>query len=163
MANFNELLNAAKGWADLAGKKANEAVEISKLQINNAKLNGELQKAYEKLGAFVYKMEKDNECNEELIKMCVTEIDELMAQMEENTAKINEVRRKVKCPVCEAVNDLNAIYCIKCGAKIEIAAEAAEYVEVPVEDVAPVEESCCEEPCCCEESCCCEEQAADGE
>ena len=73
MANFNELLNAAKGWADLAGKKANEAVEISKLQINNAKLNGELQKAYEKLGAFVYKMEKEDECNEELIKMCVAD------------------------------------------------------------------------------------------
>ena len=95
MANFNELLNAAKGWADLAGKKANEAVEISKLQINNAKLNGELQKAYEKLGAFVYKMEKDNECNEELIKMCVAEIDELMAQMEENTAKIIPMRDKL--------------------------------------------------------------------
>ena len=56
MTNINDLLNAAKGWADLAGKKANEAVEVSKLQINNVKINGDLQKAYEKLGAFVYKM-----------------------------------------------------------------------------------------------------------
>ena len=29
MTNINDLLNAAKGWADLAGKKANEAVEVS--------------------------------------------------------------------------------------------------------------------------------------
>lgn len=166
MTNINDLLNAAKGWADLAGKKANEAVEVSKLQINNVKINGDLQKAYEKLGAFVYKMHKEDDSNEELILMCISEIDDLMEQLEDNEKKINEARHKVKCPSCEAVNELDAIYCIKCGAKIETVAETSEYVEVPVEEVEPV----AEEPCCCgceeapaEEPCCCEEKPCDCE
>ncbi len=44
MANINEFINTAKELADLAGKKAGEAVEVSKLKINNAKINGEIQK-----------------------------------------------------------------------------------------------------------------------
>ena len=35
MANINEFINTAKELADLAGKKAGEAVEVSKLKINN--------------------------------------------------------------------------------------------------------------------------------
>ena len=58
MANINEFINTAKDLADLAGKKAGEAVEVSKLKINNVKINGEIQKTYEKLGAFVYKFQK---------------------------------------------------------------------------------------------------------
>ena len=44
MANINEFINTAKELADLAGKKAGEAVEVSKLKINNVKINGEIQK-----------------------------------------------------------------------------------------------------------------------
>lgn len=47
-----------KNWLIWAGKKAGEAVEVSKLKINNVKINGEIQKTYEKLGAFVYKFRK---------------------------------------------------------------------------------------------------------
>ena len=101
MANINEFINTAKELADLAGKKAGEAVEISKLKINNVKINGEIQKTYEKLGAFVYKFRKSGEENNELIDMCVKEIDELLATLEENEKRINETRHKVKCPGAE--------------------------------------------------------------
>lgn len=33
-----------KNWLIWAGKKAGEAVEVSKLKINNVKINGEIQK-----------------------------------------------------------------------------------------------------------------------
>ena len=39
MANINEFINTAKELADLAGKKAGEAVEVSKLKINNERRN----------------------------------------------------------------------------------------------------------------------------
>ena len=110
MANINEFINTAKELADLAGKKAGEAVEVSKLKINNVKINGEIQKTYEKLGAFVYKFRKSGEENNELIDMCVKEIDELLAALEENEKRINETRHKVKCPDCGALNDIQAVY-----------------------------------------------------
>ena len=88
MANINEFINTAKELADLAGKKAGEAVEVSKLKINNVKINGELQKTYEKLGAFVYKYKKNGEVNDELIDMCVKEIDDLLSALEANEQKM---------------------------------------------------------------------------
>lgn len=137
MANINEFINTAKELADLAGKKAGEAVEVSKLKINNAKINGEIQKTYEKLGAFVYKFRKSGEENSELIDMCVKEIDELLAVLEENEKKINETRHKVKCSDCGTLNDIQAVYCMKCGGKLQREADDL-YVEMYV-DAVPTE------------------------
>lgn len=142
MANINEFINTAKELADLAGKKAGEAVEVSKLKINNVKINGELQKAYEKLGAFVYKYRKNGEENDELIDMCVKEIDDLQAALEENEQKINETRHKVKCAACGAINDVQAAYCAKCGAKLPQETEEF-YVEMDMDPKEPC--SCCEQ------------------
>ena len=139
MANINEFINTAKELADLAGKKAGEAVEVSKLKINNVKINGEIQKTYEKLGAFVYKFRKSGEENNELIDMCVKEIDELLAALEENEKRINETRHKVKCPDCGALNDIQAVYCMKCGGKLQNEIEDL-YVEMQVDSAQPEDE-----------------------
>ena len=136
MANINEFINTAKELADLAGKKAGEAVEVSKLKINNVKINGEIQKTYEKLGAFVYKFRKSGEENNELIDMCVKEIDELLATLEENEKRINETRHKVKCPDCGALSDIQAVYCMKCGGKLQNEIEDL-YVEMQVDSAQP--------------------------
>lgn len=145
MANINEFINTAKELADLAGKKAGEAVEVSKLKINHIRINGELQKAYEKLGAFVYKYQKSGEDNDELIAMCVKEIDDLMAALEENEQKINETRHKVKCTVCGAINDLQAVYCAKCGEKLPQETEEF-YVEMDMNSNQTCD--CCEQSDC---------------
>lgn len=133
MANWNDWINTAKDLADLAGKKAGEAVEVSKLRLNNVKINGEIQKTYEKLGAFVYQFRKQGEENPELIDMCVREIDDLLAQMEENEEKINETKHKVKCPNCGTLNDVQAVYCMKCGGKLQQTDESF-YVEMEMND-----------------------------
>ena len=143
MANINEFINTAKELADLAGKKAGEAVEVSKLKINNVKINGELQKTYEKLGAFVYKYKKNGEVNDELIDMCVKEIDDLLSALEANEQKINETRHKIKCADCGAINDLQASYCAKCGAQLLHESEEF-YVEM---DVNENDECSCDEKC----------------
>ena len=145
MANINEFINTAKDLADLAGKKAGEAVEVSKLKINNVKINGEIQKTYEEVGAFVYKFQKSGEANDELIQMCVKEIDDLMAALESNEKKINETRHKAKCPSCGALNDVQAVYCMKCGGRLQNETDDL-YVEMPVGAVSAEEESsCCQE------------------
>lgn len=128
-----------KNWLIWAGKKAGEAVEVSKLKINNVKINGEIQKTYEKLGAFVYKFRKSGKENNELIDMCVKEIDELLATLEENEKRINETRHKVKCPDCGALNDIQAVYCMKCGGKLQNEIEDL-YVEMQVDSAQPEDE-----------------------
>ena len=143
MANINEFIHTAKELADLAGKKAGEAVEVSKLKINHIKINGELQKAYEKLGAFVYKYQKNGENNDELIHMCVQEIVDLLSALEENEQKINETRHKIKCVECGAINDVQAAFCAKCGAKLPQESEEL-YVEMDVNPEEPCD--CCEQP-----------------
>lgn len=63
--------------------------------------------------------------------MCVKEIDELLAALEENEKRINETRHKVKCPDCGALNDIQAVYCMKCGGKLQNEIEDL-YVEMQV-------------------------------
>ena len=89
------------------------------------------------MGAFVYKFRKSGEENSELIDMCVKEIDELLAVLEENEKKINETRHKVKCSDCGALNDILAVYCMKCGGKLQREADDL-YVEMYV-DAVPTE------------------------
>lgn len=135
----DQLLNQAKELADAAGKKAGETLEVSKLKFENFKINSQIQKAYEKLGSFVYKMHKNGEENQELIDVCMEEIDDLYAQLALNEEKINESRRRSKCPVCGTLNALEALYCMKCGEKMPQKNEKT-YVEmqIPAEDF-PVE------------------------
>ncbi|WP_312643694.1 zinc ribbon domain-containing protein [Hydrogenoanaerobacterium sp.] len=139
MDTFDEFLGKAKNLVDLAGKKTGEAVELAKLKMSRMQLNGEIQKTYEKLGAFVYKFHKSGEDNQELIDICVGEIDSLLVQLDAIASKINEIRSSVKCPQCGALNDEESIYCAKCGAKM-----AMEPATEPIYADAPAEEPAAE-------------------
>lgn len=146
MDTFDEFLGKAKNLVDIAGKKTGEAVELARLKMNRIQINSDIQKTYEKLGAFVYKFHKSGETNNELIDICVGEIDGLLAQLDVISNKINDIKSSVKCPQCGTLNDQGAIYCAKCGAKmsVETAAEP-EYADAPSEE--PTSEvSASEEP-----------------
>ncbi|MBC8545329.1 zinc ribbon domain-containing protein [Clostridiaceae bacterium NSJ-31] len=118
MDTFDEFLGKAKNLVDIAGKKTGQAVELAKLKMNRMQINSEIQKTYEKLGAFVYKFHKSGEENQDLIDICVDEIDSLIAKLNEISDKINELKSAIRCPECGAINDEEAIYCAKCGAKM---------------------------------------------
>ena len=125
MDTFDDFIGKAKNLVDLAGRKTSEAVEIAKLKMNRMQVNSEIQKTYEKLGAFVYKFRKTGDENNELIDICVNEIDGLLEKLNEIADKINEIKAAVRCPECSAVNDDEAIYCAKCGAKMTAPEEPA--------------------------------------
>lgn len=130
METFDELFDKAKTFVDIASKKTSDAVELARLRMNRAQLNGDMQKAYEKLGAFVYKFRKSGEENQDLINICVEEIDELLRKMDDIADKINIIKSSIKCPECCAVNDDESIYCAKCGARM---AGTSEPDSTPVE------------------------------
>ncbi|MDD2956282.1 MAG: zinc-ribbon domain-containing protein [Oscillospiraceae bacterium] len=137
--DFDHLVNKAKGLADMAGKKTEEMLEISRLKYSCVQLNNEIQHSYEKLGAFTYKFQKTGEENPELVEMCVKEIDGLLEKLKELTARIDEAQHRSRCSACGAMNEEKAAYCIKCGAKMP---------EEPVEEPeCPDEECASNEPC----------------
>lgn len=118
MDTFDDLFEKAKSLVDIAGKKTSDVVELAKLRMSRMQVNNEIQRTYEKLGAFVYKFRKTGEENDALIEICVSEVDGLLKKLDEIADKINEIKSSIKCPQCGAVNDDEAVYCAKCGAKM---------------------------------------------
>ena len=54
MGIFDDVVVNAKSAAQTVGKMAGQFVDMSKLRINMAELNGEITKRYQELGRFIY-------------------------------------------------------------------------------------------------------------
>ena len=54
MGIFDDVVVNAKSAAQTVGKMAGQFVDMSKLRINMAELNGEITKRYQGLGRFIY-------------------------------------------------------------------------------------------------------------
>lgn len=142
---FGNVWEKTKDVADTAGKKAGDAVELSKYKIECIKLDSEIKKLYEQLGSSVYSMKKGGYENRDLIDSLSEEIDEAMERLRELNDKIADVKKQNVCPVCKTKNPKENFYCAKCGSKIKSEFEEAS--------------CCCEgEACGCECDCACEEE-----
>lgn len=139
MDMFDSIVNAAKDVADKAGKKTEEVVAISKLRLKCAQTKSEIEKAYGRLGKILYDCKKADIQNEELINVCVMEIQELITQLDADTAKLMELKKLVRCTSCGSANPIDAFYCSRCGAKLEHSAEVI--IEAEEESVVQPEEN----------------------
>lgn len=119
MGVFEEVVINAKSAATTVGKKAERLVDISKLRVNAAELNGEISKKYEALGRLVYDSIKAEANADELVKEYVDGIDVLYNKLDEVNDKINILRNKSACPVCGAQNSEGALFCSQCGVKLK--------------------------------------------
>lgn len=117
--NIDDLFEQAKSMVNVAAKKTNEVVEISKLKLDCLKINSEIKGMYEKLGRTAYNMHHDSYKNDHLLKSLCEEIDELLSKLNDLTEKIADKQNVVICPVCRAKNLQDSFYCSKCGAKIK--------------------------------------------
>lgn len=118
MGLFEDVLINAKSALDVVGKKAGKLVDVSKLKISAVEIQNKISKLYEELGRCAYKSFKDGQeltCVEEYAK----KIDILKEEFISIDEKIAEMKKKVRCSKCEFINLEDAIYCCKCGAKIE--------------------------------------------
>ena len=119
MSVFDEFIDKAKDVADVAGKKTEEFVELSKLRIKASQLRNNVQDEYQKLGGAVYNMKKADYENPTLIDSVVVDIDSLLQQLGEVEQKIAELKKVVKCPCCGANNLLDSHYCNQCGCNLD--------------------------------------------
>lgn len=158
MGFLDELIASAKTVVGKAEKQTDKVVELSKLKYQSAQLSSELKSLYEKLGCAVYAMMNNEYENKELVDSLADEITEVRAALAVVNEKIDEQMNRRFCPACGAQNVKEAVFCMKCGTRMEPEAEEE-----------PASECCCEAEteapkCCCEaetENCCCEDPASE--
>ncbi|HIU32022.1 MAG TPA: zinc-ribbon domain-containing protein [Candidatus Caccousia avistercoris] len=109
----------AKSAVTVVGKTAGKLVDISKLRISAAQLNSEISKRYESLGRMVYDAQKTGNDAADLVKECVGAIDDLYEQLDAVNEQISAIRNRTICKNCGEENPQTAIYCSKCGKKLE--------------------------------------------
>lgn len=130
MSRLDDLLIKAKEFASVAGNKAQEVAELTRLRLQAAQLRSDLDSNYLKMGEIIYELKKANTENQDLIDMCIAEIDAQQQELEELNEKIDTLRKEVKCPECMASNPREALYCSRCGAALLAAKQ-------PVQEEAP--------------------------
>lgn len=135
---LDDLISSAKSLVDIAGKKTDNVVEISKLKYQSVQMSAELKSLYEKLGNAVYTMVKSDFDNKELMDSLIEEIDSLKAKIDDVNFQIAQRKNIRICPACGSRNEKDACYCSKCGNKFTAPAEEAPTEEAPAaEEKAP--------------------------
>lgn len=128
---LDDLISSAKNLVDIAGKKTDNVVEISKLKYQSVQMSAELKSLYEKLGNAVYTMVKSDFDNKELMDSLIEEIDSLKAKIDDVNFQIAQRKNIRICPACGSRNEKDACYCSKCGNKFTAPAEEAPAEEAP--------------------------------
>ena len=129
MGVFEEVVLNAKTAATNVGKKAERLVDLSKLRLNAAEINGDITKKYEELGRLVYDSVKADAKPEKLAEEYIAEIDALYQRLDAVNEKINALRNQSACPVCGAQNADDALFCSRCGVKLRYREETPENAE----------------------------------
>lgn len=119
MSVFDEFLNKAKDVASVAGKKTEEAIEVSKLKMQRSSLKADLEKLKTKLGSIVYQSKKSQIDYTDQIDECIKEIDTVLNQVERLDNEINDCLDMKKCPNCQMACNKKSIYCQSCGQKLD--------------------------------------------
>ena len=118
MSMFDDMIVNAKSAANAVGKKASKLVDLSKLRISAADLNGEINRKFQSLGRSVYDAHKTGSDPAEKIVSSSAEIDELMEQLEAINMQLVAAHAKVVCGYCGEENSQDAIFCSKCGHRL---------------------------------------------
>ena len=119
MGTFDRFINKAMAAGQVAGQKANELVEVTKLNLAIAQLETEIEECFQAIGQMVYETYKDNETSaEELNEKCQI-IDSKKGELAQLRQKVNALRNVKQCQSCGEINEKENIYCSKCGEKLE--------------------------------------------
>ena len=112
MGLFENAVNTAKSAAKNVGKKAEEVLDLSRNKLNIAELENKLNDSYAALGMLYYNYLENGTTDPGREQELVHEIDEA-------NAAINELRNRVTCPACAAANAPEAVFCSQCGARLQ--------------------------------------------
>lgn len=139
MGVLEDTVVKAKEVIDIAGKKADEVISMQKLKVSAARLHAQISKDYEALGRVVYHA-KTSEADDAGVAELLSALKEKHDQLNEIELKIAAAKGAVVCTSCRAVNSADAMYCSKCGHKLESCFESGDASD-PSADESAAEES----------------------
>lgn len=119
-----EQASKAKDEAVKIGKKAydkaNTALSVGKLTFAIGETDSKIKEEYREIGKLVYEkyLADGNACNEDINSRCEV-IDALFIEKMSLKTKKAELKESVACPECGDYNKKGAVFCSKCGAKLE--------------------------------------------
>lgn len=131
MGVLEDIFVKAKAAAGALGEKAGQYVDVSKLNIKLAEFKSDLKSEFENLGKIVYQSEKNEVENRAGINAGVAQIDNITLQIEELKKQIASIKNKVLCNACGSQNEVDSVYCAKCGEKLS---ENSKSVEIEEDD-----------------------------
>ena len=140
MGILDDVVTNAKSAAQTVSKVAVQFVDMSKLRLNLAELNSEINKQYQALGQCVYEAEKAGSCCEKDKAEKIAALDELYAQFSTVSAHLAALRNKVTCPACGKQVDMDSMFCSHCGMRLDEAKAKAKAEPVPAAEEVPAEE-----------------------
>lgn len=118
MATFEDVLNKVKDVALATGEKATEIANKTKIKMEISSLQKKLAATYEGIGRLVYDAETAGDDIAALKAEAFDTVKELQAEIDAMQDKLYEMEGAVRCGGCNAVNENDADFCKKCGAKL---------------------------------------------
>lgn len=124
--SFEELSRTLSSAAENVGKKTEEFIEVQKIraQINSAARS--VEKSYKDLGEMIYRRYSAGEGVDAEVAVLCEDIAQLQQSIIEKKEELASRKGKKICPTCEAEIDPDAVYCMKCGAKVAESQEDAD-------------------------------------
>ena len=116
-------------------EKAKELREIANLKREYRETEKFVKGRYESIGRDFYLKNKDKK------KKDLGDITEALDKMDELQEEIERLKGGVNCPSCNTLNNSEAVYCNKCGARLDEAPEAEDDAPEKVDAEVVEEES----------------------
>jgi uncharacterized coiled-coil DUF342 family protein len=114
---FDNITKKVTGTAKVAATRANDIVEVTKLNLSISAEEDKIKKLYAELGKAVYETYNAGEEVGDAFKFYCKKIDEIEKNIEEMKQKILEMRKLKMCPSCSIELEADMAYCPKCGTK----------------------------------------------
>lgn len=103
---------------DAAGKKANDMVESTRINMKIFDLNADMDQLYREIGKMLYDTHLGETADQELVQEKLEKLDEKHQQIEELRTKLNDLKDAAVCPVCGKECKAGDAFCSECGAKL---------------------------------------------
>ncbi len=116
---IDNVVNSTLNAANAVSRTSKNLIEISRLRLNAAELNSEIAKKYEALGRLVYDAHIDSIDVSDMISECVENINAAYRRLDEVNEKIATTMKRRRCSSCSAVNSKDALYCNRCGKRMD--------------------------------------------